>query len=138
MKHFSHLLQAETAPYGVTVQVLSPMFIKTNMLKGLGPIHKLNSLWIPDGETYAKHAIKTLGFSGYTSGFWANGLWVSFCIGYCSRLPAVCQFLVFRLQIKLPIRLIIEKRKFNRQDWYMEYDFVEFVSKVTELQEILV
>jgi len=73
VKNFSLALQYELAPYGIDVQLVTPMFVRTKMNHYSTTVMKGN-IFCPDVESYTKQAVFMLGKSTYTSGYWAHGL----------------------------------------------------------------
>ncbi|CAG2059872.1 unnamed protein product [Timema podura] len=81
VKHFSLALAEECRGSGVSIQTLTPSFLKsTSMSK--------NSFWetdnflFPSAEVFARHAVNTLGISNHTTGYWLHGLqsWIMSCL----------------------------------------------------------
>ena len=72
MKYFSSALQYECKSFGVTIQLLSPVFVRTNLLVDYSAIvYKQPQFLMPSADVYARNAVKTLGVSDNTTGyFW--------------------------------------------------------------------
>lgn len=81
MKSFSEALRVEYQAEGITIQHLSPFFIKTKMNAFSYRLQE-SSLLVPDAETYAKNAVNTLGRVNHTTGYWVHGLQVIFSFKY--------------------------------------------------------
>lgn len=77
IKSFSEALRFEYSRHGITIQHLSPMFINTKMNNFSNRLRE-TSLFVPDAQTYAKYAIKTLGVVDHSTGYWAHGIQVRF------------------------------------------------------------
>nr|XP_014289551.1 inactive hydroxysteroid dehydrogenase-like protein 1 [Halyomorpha halys] len=73
VKSFSEALRVEYQAEGITIQHLSPFFIKTKMNAFSYRLQE-SSLLVPDAETYAKNAVNTLGRVNHTTGYWVHGL----------------------------------------------------------------
>lgn len=72
-------LGKEYSGLGVRFQSLNPLFVKTNLTGGIK-----ESISVPSAEKYACHAIKTLGKTDVTTGYWAHSL----MLGLLHLLPA--------------------------------------------------
>ncbi len=57
---------------GVTVQAITPGYVCTDMAKPHGD-HIQEGLFIPNPNKFAAHALRTLGFSSFTTGYWVHG-----------------------------------------------------------------
>ncbi|XP_029464532.1 inactive hydroxysteroid dehydrogenase-like protein 1 [Rhinatrema bivittatum] len=80
LDHFSRALQYEYAPKGIFVQSLTPFFIATNKTKYYGFLES-NRWMAPSPETYAYHAVSTLGISARTTGYWFHS--IQFLLARC-------------------------------------------------------
>jgi len=72
-------LQYENRKYGITMQILSPSVIKTNMTSFTN--HNVAhpcTLVTPTAETYAKQAIGTLGVVDHSAGFYLHSIMVMY------------------------------------------------------------
>lgn len=74
MNRFSEAIRFENRKYGITVQVLKPFFIRTNIIADFNQTTAMNMA--PDAAQYARQAISTLGITDHTAGYWAYGLMV--------------------------------------------------------------
>lgn len=75
---FSRSLAKEAEDFGITVQCVYPGPVVTDMLQ---TIHtdagdKVGSL-LPTPEAYTAQAVRTLGFSNETTGYWSHGLLIN-------------------------------------------------------------
>lgn len=75
IKNFTAAIRYEYSKFGITVQHLSPLFVSTKMNSFSDRLMSAN-LFVPDAETYARHAVSTLGKSDCTTGYWAHGIQV--------------------------------------------------------------
>lgn len=75
--NFTLAMQYELEPFGITCQLVSPMFVSTKMNNFSTTVMK-GGLFIPDAESYAKHAVFTLGKSKQTTGYWSHG--IQYCL----------------------------------------------------------
>lgn len=66
---FTIALQYEYASSGITIQVVNPSYVSTNMT-----YHSRPSLLVPDPFTFVESSIRTLGVSRKTNGYWTHGL----------------------------------------------------------------
>ncbi|XP_014234178.1 hydroxysteroid dehydrogenase-like protein 1 [Trichogramma pretiosum] len=73
IRYFSDSLREEYSPHGITVQCLSPFYINTKMINFSKKFSKAY-YFVPDPETYARHALKTLGRLNSTTGFWLHDI----------------------------------------------------------------
>ncbi len=76
LDYFSRALAYEYRPKGVIVQCLLPFYVATRMTQYSETLSN-PSLFIPTATTYARHALKTLGWSTRTTGYWPHTLQVS-------------------------------------------------------------
>ncbi|XKL66270.1 hypothetical protein PGB90_009690 [Kerria lacca] len=72
LKNFTLALQDECRSDGITVQLLSPAFLKTNLTRFSDYVYNFNELYVPNAETFASHAINTLTRSEHTTGYWPH------------------------------------------------------------------
>lgn len=75
MKNFTLAIQHEFAPYGICVQLVTPMFVRTKMNEYSTSVMAGNIL-IPDVHSYTRSAVFSLGKTGETTGYWSHGLQV--------------------------------------------------------------
>lgn len=75
IRNFTSAIRYEYGKYGISVQHLSPLFVSTKMNSFSDRLMSSNLL-VPDAETYARHAVNTLGKSDRTTGYWAHGIQV--------------------------------------------------------------
>lgn len=73
VKSFTLALQHELAPYGLTIQLVTPMYVVTKMNQYSSEVMKGGFL-IPDVKSFTKSAVFTLGKSNETTGYWSHGL----------------------------------------------------------------
>ena len=64
---------AEYSSKNVTIQTISPSYICTSMTSFSSSL-STPSFFVPTPENYAASAVKTIGFSNYTTGFWTHSL----------------------------------------------------------------
>lgn len=70
-------IQHEFAPYGITVQLVTPMYVKTKMNNYSSSVMTSGNFLIPDVQSYAKSAVFSLGKTSETTGYWTHGIQVS-------------------------------------------------------------
>ncbi|KAG8437722.1 hypothetical protein GDO86_008436 [Hymenochirus boettgeri] len=70
---FSQELQSELYSKGIFVQSLAPLCVATNGITPYRASHRFPFL-VPSSEVYAHHAVKTLGVSHRTTGYWAHSV----------------------------------------------------------------
>lgn len=73
VKNFTLALQYELAPYGIDVQLITPMFVRTKMNEYSTTVMAGN-IFCPDVVSYTKSAVFTLGKTDRTTGYWSHGL----------------------------------------------------------------
>lgn len=73
VEHLSLSLRHEVEPYNVKVQCLTPMYIQTKMTAYSSALNMSNCL-TPLPETYARHAMKTLGHYYSNTGYFPHYL----------------------------------------------------------------
>ncbi|KAK9754546.1 short chain dehydrogenase [Popillia japonica] len=71
VRNFTRSLRYEYSDCGITIQHLSPMFINTKM-NDFSRRLRTTSFFIPDAQTFAKHAVNTLGKLDCTTGEYAR------------------------------------------------------------------
>lgn len=72
---FTMAIREEYSSKGIHVQHLSPLFVSTKMNSFSNKLLEGNFM-VPDAETYAKHAVNTLGRVHNTTGYWLHGIQV--------------------------------------------------------------
>lgn len=77
MRNFTYSLDAECHPYGITVQLLSPSFMKTNLTKFSDLIQETHDFYITKPTTFVGHAVNTLGIAKHTTGYLPHEISVS-------------------------------------------------------------
>lgn len=70
-------IQHEFAPYGITVQLVTPMYVKTKMNNYSSSVMTSGNILIPDVQSYTKSAVFSLGKTNETTGYWTHGIQVS-------------------------------------------------------------
>lgn len=75
VKNFTLAIQRELAPYGVSVQLVTPMYVRTKM-NNYSTTVMAGSILIPDAESYTKSAVFCLGKTNETTGYWTHGIQV--------------------------------------------------------------
>nr|XP_033797165.1 inactive hydroxysteroid dehydrogenase-like protein 1 isoform X3 [Geotrypetes seraphini] len=81
LDHFSRALQYEYASKGIFVQSLTPFLVATNKTTSYGFLYQ-NRWMAPSPETYAYHAVSTLGISARTTGYWFHS--IQFLLARCT------------------------------------------------------
>ncbi|XP_058447888.1 inactive hydroxysteroid dehydrogenase-like protein 1 [Malaya genurostris] len=71
--NFTLALQYELEPFGITCQLVSPLFVTTKM-NSFSDSLMAGGIFIPNAESYAKHAVFTLGKTKQTTGYWSHGI----------------------------------------------------------------
>lgn len=69
-------MQHEYASHGLTIQLVTPMFVRTKMNEYAPTVMESRSFLIPDVESYTKFAVFTLGKTLKTTGYWSHGVQV--------------------------------------------------------------
>lgn len=80
IKNFTLAIQHEFAPYNITVQLVTPMYVKTKMNNYSSSVMTSGNLLIPDVQSYAKSAVFSLGKTSETTGYWSHGIQVGIYI----------------------------------------------------------
>ena len=70
---FSRGLRYEYEPKGIVIQTICPSYVCTEMTSFSENLSR-PSLFVPSPEAFVRSAIKTLGYTNYTTGFWTHGL----------------------------------------------------------------
>ncbi|KAF4531444.1 hypothetical protein B566_EDAN004214 [Ephemera danica] len=76
MAHLSRGLSAECQGSGVTIQTLLPSYVNTKMVR-YSSILSSGGLLVPSAETYARHAVLTLGAASETAGYLPHDIQVT-------------------------------------------------------------
>lgn len=77
VKNFTLALQHEFSPYGITVQLVTPMYVRTKMNEYSSTVMAGGNIMIPDVQSYTKCAVFSLGKTNETTGYWSHGLQVN-------------------------------------------------------------
>lgn len=75
VKNFTLAIQSELAKYGIYVQLITPLFVRTKM-NNYSTTVMAGSIMFPDVESYTKSAFFTLGRTNVTTGYWSHGIQV--------------------------------------------------------------
>ncbi|XP_073515430.1 inactive hydroxysteroid dehydrogenase-like protein 1 isoform X2 [Phyllobates terribilis] len=73
LEAFSRQLASEVSSSGIFVQCLTPLCVGSKSTSSYRPL----PMFAPSPEVYARHAVRTLGFSTRTTGYWAHSLQLS-------------------------------------------------------------
>lgn len=73
MKSFTLAIQRECSKYGISVQLVTPWFVRTKLVNFSSTL-MAGGILFPDVESYVKSAIYTVGKSSETTGYWAHGI----------------------------------------------------------------
>jgi 17beta-estradiol 17-dehydrogenase / very-long-chain 3-oxoacyl-CoA reductase len=73
VRNFTLALQYELAPFGITVQLITPLFVTTKMNQFSTTVMS-GGILVPDAESYTRSAVWTLGKTSKTTGYWSHGL----------------------------------------------------------------
>ncbi|XP_023222621.1 inactive hydroxysteroid dehydrogenase-like protein 1 [Centruroides sculpturatus] len=74
---FSRSILGECLAKGVHIQTLSPFYVSTKFIK-----FKKIDVIIPSSDRYVRDAIRTLGISDYTSGYWLHDILKYLAVNY--------------------------------------------------------
>ena len=85
MDFFSRGLQTEYSSKNITIQTICPSYICTSMTS-FSPSLSTPSFFVPTPEDFAANAVKTIGFSNYTTGFWTHSLQNLFPMAFMPKL----------------------------------------------------
>lgn len=66
--------------FDVKVQLVTPMFVITNMITNYKPTKETGSIFTPNPEDYVKAAMKRIGKCTHTIGYSVHGIQVRFMI----------------------------------------------------------
>lgn len=99
VRHFTLGLQTELAPYGISVQLLTPFCIQTKL--HTYPVNVIvGNIFFPRVETFTKWAVFTLGKSTETTGYWAHAIMVRWYKN--NFLAAICSTYFLKRMIFVP------------------------------------
>lgn len=82
VRNFTLAIRHELAAYGICVQLLTPMFVRTKMNEFSSTVMAGN-VFIPDVRTYTRSAVYCLGKSDVSTGYWTHGLQVRVFALFC-------------------------------------------------------
>jgi len=71
--YFTRCLQHEYRGSGIEIQCIMPFYVSTAMTRFSGILQQLR-LFVPDAPTFVSHALRTLGHSKRTTGYWSHGI----------------------------------------------------------------
>lgn len=77
VKNFTLAIKHEFENYGITVQLVTPMYVRTKMNAYSSWVMAGNIL-IPDVQSYTKSVVFSLGKTNETTGYWAHGIQVKY------------------------------------------------------------
>ncbi|XP_055547198.1 inactive hydroxysteroid dehydrogenase-like protein 1 [Wyeomyia smithii] len=77
MHNFTLAMQYELEPFGITCQLVSPLFVTTKMNSYSDTI-MAGGVFIPNAKSFAKYAVFTLGKTKQTTGYWSHGIQYGF------------------------------------------------------------
>jgi len=83
LQYWSLALATELKPHNIDVLLLEPSFVVTPMTMNR---NLSASLRTPSAQTYATHAIQTLGWTRQTTGYWPHSL-ENYLLGCLFRIP---------------------------------------------------
>ena len=70
---FSQAIAWEYSEFGITVQSVRPFYVETPMTQNIsGFLKRLFGKFYPDAETYAESALRTVGYSAVTEGYFLH------------------------------------------------------------------
>ncbi|XP_068116188.1 inactive hydroxysteroid dehydrogenase-like protein 1 isoform X2 [Hyperolius riggenbachi] len=75
---FSKQLQCEVQSSGIFVQLLTPLCVGDRQAASTGILRYL-PVFAPSSQVYARHAVRTLGITSRTTGYWAHSLQLLAC-----------------------------------------------------------
>ena len=73
IRNFTLAIQEELEPFGITVQLVSPMFLVTKMNAFSDKVMS-GGLLVPSVESYTRSALFTLGKTNRTNGWWSHAV----------------------------------------------------------------
>lgn len=107
VEYFSLALENEYSGTGITIQTVTPSYVATNMTS-FSPLINTPSLVTPTADTYVANAVRTLGYTSLTSGYWTHGI-QSWIVGtFCPRW-------LFMIFMKYSNKLLLWDYKKNKQ-----------------------
>ncbi|KAM8945931.1 inactive hydroxysteroid dehydrogenase-like protein 1 [Pelodytes ibericus] len=74
LDYFSRALHYEYASKGIFIQSVIPFFVVTNMTTPLNSFLVRKSLLVPLAKDFARHAVRTIGVSRRTTGYWTHSI----------------------------------------------------------------
>ncbi|KAM8945933.1 inactive hydroxysteroid dehydrogenase-like protein 1 [Pelodytes ibericus] len=74
LDYFSQALHYEYASKGIFIQSLLPFFVATNMISQLNSFLIRESLLVPSAKDYGRQAVRTIGVSRRTTGYWSHAI----------------------------------------------------------------
>lgn len=77
VRNFTLALQHELEPFGITCQLVSPLYVTTKMNQYSTTLME-GGVFIPNAESYAKFAVFSLGKTKRTTGYWSHG--IQYCV----------------------------------------------------------
>ncbi|CAL4063904.1 unnamed protein product, partial [Meganyctiphanes norvegica] len=107
VEYFSLSLESEYSRSGITVQTVCPSYVATNMTS-FSPLINTPSLVTPSADTFAASAVRTLGYTSLTSGFWTHGIQSWIVNSFCPRW-------LFMIFMKNTNKLLLWDHKKNKQ-----------------------
>ncbi|KAM8946717.1 inactive hydroxysteroid dehydrogenase-like protein 1 [Pelodytes ibericus] len=72
--YFSQALHYEYASKGIFIQNLIPLFVATNMISPMNSYLLRESLLVPSAKDYGRQAVRTIGVSRRTTGYWSHAI----------------------------------------------------------------
>lgn len=77
IRSFTLALQHEVKPFGITVQLISPNAVATQILNFSDFVRNANNPFVATPENFARHAVYTLGKLSITNGYFWHEILVS-------------------------------------------------------------
>lgn len=90
VKNFTLSIKEEFSPYGIYVQLVTPMYVRTKM-NNYSTTVSAGGILVPDVESFTKSAVFSIGRTSETTGYWTHGIQVN--------SPPI--FLLFDIRIQL-------------------------------------
>lgn len=78
-------IEKEFAPYGIYVQLVAPMYVRTKMNNYSSTVSN-GGILFPNVDAYTRSAVFCLGKTSETTGYWSHGIQVS-TDGYRTLFP---------------------------------------------------
>lgn len=107
VEYFSVALENEYCGTGITVQTVTPSYVATNMTS-FSSLINTPSLVTPTADTFAASAVRTLGYTSLTSGYWTHGIQSWIVDTFCPRW-------LFMIFMKNTNKLLLWDHKKNKQ-----------------------